>query len=130
MKKIFGLISSIISIATIFLAFLKITGQINASWGKICIPLGIELLMTYVCFSTWLTIDYIKRKKHTRSFFTTPKGIIISAAIESGLIPEVERDGIKGYDLTNFENFWWSFSSECLKNRPSSEEVKKYRLFV
>ena len=41
----------------------------------------------------------------------THKGLALIAAIETGLLPEIERDGIIGYDDELFSRFWNKYNA-------------------
>ena len=45
----------------------------------------------------------------------TLKGLALIAAIETGLLPEIERDGVVGYDTDLFNRFWDAFSKSVEK---------------
>lgn len=53
--------------------------------------------------------------KATPNMKLTLKGLALIAAIETGLLPEIERDGVVGYDTDLFNRFWDAFSKSVEK---------------
>lgn len=52
-----------------------------------------------------------------KSFRPTAKGLALVAAIETGLLPEIEQDGETGYDDELFQRFWTMFQSQLRNNQ-------------
>ena len=50
-----------------------------------------------------------KQQKMPSSMQITAKGEALIAAIETGLLPEIEKDGVRGYDDELFSRFWHEF---------------------
>ena len=46
------------------------------------------------------------RKRQETHYRISLKGLALIAAIETGLLPEIERDGELGYDDELFGRFW------------------------
>lgn len=56
-------------------------------------------------------------KKPKRYFRITLKGIALVAAIETGLLPEIEKDGKRGYDNELFNRFWDEYNKNSERFR-------------
>ena len=53
------------------------------------------------------------KKKLPTSFKTSAYGEGLIAAVESGLLPHIERDGTGGYDDDLFRKFWKMLEEKC-----------------
>ncbi len=54
------------------------------------------------------------------------RGLALIAAIETGLLPEIERDGEAGYDDELFNRFWDAYSKSVEEqNKPFYKKRKR-----
>ena len=57
-----------------------------------------------------------EKKEKIQPFRIPVKGIAFLAAVESGILPEVEENGEHGYDCDLFEKFWSLFTNGLKEN--------------
>ena len=55
--------------------------------------------------------------KKQQAMKITLKGLALIAAIETGLLPEIERDGVVGYDEELFGRFWTKYTTLAQEQR-------------
>lgn len=75
------------------------------------------------------TLDKLRENERLRAAL---KGCALIAAVETGLLPEIERDGQTGYETDIFERFWAMYTDlsekrgEPLgKKRPDAFDKKR-----
>lgn len=58
--------------------------------------------------------------------YITLKGIALIAAVETGLLPEIEINGQQGYDTARFERFWQYYNKLAEEHsKPFSKNREK-----
>lgn len=62
---------------------------------------------------------------NTQDMKLSLKGCALIAAVESGLLPEIERDGVTGYDDELFSRFWAMYNELVKKTNQRFYKKRK-----
>lgn len=66
-------------------------------------------------------------EKKKASHRITLKGLALIAAIETGLLPEIEKDGQRGYDEELFGRFWAKYNELAEEKNNPFYKKRKHR---
>ena len=64
-------------------------------------------------------------RKLRQNYRISPKGLALLAAVETGLLPEIEVDGVRGYDDVLFTRFWDCFMSKLDKRQSDTQHNRR-----